>query len=95
VCAVAWLLAEAEAAGVRVVRAALVGAQTDTDGGAAASSPTHHLRVRMPDTGAEQVLRTRAVVLAVGPHLRAVAKLFGLDVPVVNEIHARVRPTHP
>ena len=38
------------------------------------------------------MLTARSVVLAVGPYLRSVGRLFGVDFPVVNEIHARVRP---
>ena len=78
-------MAQATAGGVTLVAGRLVAVEPPQD----AARP-HTLRVRGAD--GETALTARSVVLAVGPYLRSVGRLFGVDFPVVNEIHARVRP---
>ena len=76
------LLATALAGGVRCVTATLDGVEPIATG--------HRLALRHAD-GTRASIEARAVVLAVGPYLRRVGRLFGVDFPVTNEIHARVR----
>lgn len=72
-----WLLEQAQAAGVRLIsgRVTLI----ETTGGKVSS-------VKLDD-GTE--VETAVFVNAAGPHLAAVGKLLGVEIPVVNELHLK------
>jgi glycine/D-amino acid oxidase-like deaminating enzyme len=73
-----WMLAEIQARGVRLRRDRVVG--IDVVGG----------RVRGVRLASGDRLSTDVFVLAAGPYLKSVAQLLGIDIPVVNELHAKV-----
>jgi glycine/D-amino acid oxidase-like deaminating enzyme len=74
-----WLLERAQRSGVRVVRDKVVG--VTVAGG----------RVESVQLGSGNSISAGAFVIAAGPYLKNVAALLGLDIPVVNELHAKVR----
>ncbi len=79
-----WLLAQVQARGVRVLTDCVVGLQVA--GG----------RVRAAHLASGRTLETDVFVLAAGPYLKQVAHSFDLELPVVNEVHAKltVRDVH-
>jgi glycine/D-amino acid oxidase-like deaminating enzyme len=78
----AWLLEQARAAGVRLVRGKLVA--VEQAGGRVAA-----VRVAKGG-GAPERWPTETLVLAPGPYLPEAAALLGLELPVFNELHAKI-----
>jgi glycine/D-amino acid oxidase-like deaminating enzyme len=72
-----WMLEEAQAAGVTLVRTAVTGVGV-ADG-----------RVQTVTLEDGQVISTHAFVNAAGPHLKTVAQMVGVDLPVHSEVHAK------
>ena len=72
-----WMLAQARARGVRLRQDRVVG--VDAAGG----------RVRAVHLASGVRLETEALVIAAGPYLKAVSGLLDIDIPVVNELHAK------
>ncbi len=73
-----WMLAQVQARGVRVRRDRVTG--IDATGG----------RVRAVHLASGDRLQTEVCVIAAGPYLKSVAQLLDIDIPVVNEMHAKV-----
>jgi glycine/D-amino acid oxidase-like deaminating enzyme len=73
-----WMLDQVQARGVRVRRDRVV--RLDVTGG----------RVRAVYLASGDRLHTDMFVIAAGPYLKSVAGLLDIDIPVVNEIHAKV-----
>jgi glycine/D-amino acid oxidase-like deaminating enzyme len=73
-----WMLEQVQARGVRVRRDRVAG--IDATGG----------RVRAVHLASGDRLHTDVFVVAAGPYLKPVAHLLDIDVPVINEIHAKV-----
>ncbi len=73
-----WMLDQVQARGVRVRQDRV--ASVDLTGG----------RVRAVHLDSGDRLETDHFVIAAGPYLKSVAQLLGVDVPVVNEVHAKV-----
>ncbi len=73
-----WMLAQVQARGVRVQQDRVV--SIDVTGG----------RVQTVHLASGTSVDTEACVIAAGPYLKQVAKLLGLDLPVVNEVHAKL-----
>jgi glycine/D-amino acid oxidase-like deaminating enzyme len=74
-----WLLERAQAGGVRVVRDKVVGV----------SAPGGRVHTVHLQSGDE--ISAPMFVIAAGPYLRPVGALLGLDLPVVNELHPKIR----
>ena len=72
-----WMLAQVRARGVRLRQDRVVG--VDAAGG----------RVRGVRLASGDRLQTDALAIAAGPYLKSVAGLLDIDIPVVNEIHAK------
>ncbi len=79
-----WMLSQIRARGVRLRQDRVV--DVDLTGG----------RVRAVRLDSGERIETDTFVIAAGPYLKPVAQLLGIDVPVVNEAHAKVtlRDTH-
>ena len=73
-----WMLEQVQARGAQVRRDRVV--SVDAAGG----------RIRAVHLASGDVLYTDSFVIAAGPYLKPVARLLDIDVPVVNEIHAKV-----
>ena len=73
-----WLLKRATGAGVAVVRDRMTSVRTE--GGA----------VRGVRLASGAVIDTRALVIAAGPLLGETARLLGLELPVLHELHAKM-----
>jgi len=80
---VAYLAEQLRDRGVHFMQSTVEGC-TDTS-----AFGRRHLQIRSED-GTHAVLAARAVVLAVGPYLKRVGRLFGVEFPVINEAHAKV-----
>jgi glycine/D-amino acid oxidase-like deaminating enzyme len=74
------LLEQAQAAGVRVLRARITGIERDARGVAA---------VRLTGGDVER-LATRRLALAPGPGLVPLLRLAGIELPILHELHAKV-----
>lgn len=72
-----WLMEQAIAAGATFHRAAV--SSVDTSGG----------RVSAVGLDDGTVVQTRTFINAAGPHLRAVGRLVGVELPVTSEVHAK------
>jgi glycine/D-amino acid oxidase-like deaminating enzyme len=77
------LLAQARTAGVRYINARMEGVQVQ--GGRVTG-----LRLRLPEGGSARPVATERLVLAAGPHAKAVARMAGLELPVFGEAHLKV-----
>ena len=73
-----WLLAEAQRAGVRLVRDRVRGV-TVTDN-----------RVAQVQLQSGDHINTGTFVIAAGPHLKEVGAMLGVDLPVFNELHGKI-----
>ncbi len=73
-----WMLEQVQRRGVRVLRDRVT--RLDTTGG----------RVRAVHLDSGDRWHTDRFVIAAGPCLKSVARLLDIDIPVVNEIHAKV-----
>jgi sarcosine oxidase, subunit beta len=73
-----WMLDRVQAHGLRLRRDRVTA--IDTTGG----------RVRAVHLASGDRLQTEVFVIAAGPYLKPVACLLDIDIPVVNEIHAKV-----
>jgi glycine/D-amino acid oxidase-like deaminating enzyme len=74
----AWMLTRALAAGASFVRGRVDGVLAD-------GGQVHGVRLASGD-----VIETERLVIAAGPQLPAVAKLMDLELPVVQELHAKL-----
>lgn len=72
-----WMLAEVQARGGRVLQDRITA--VDTTAG----------RVHAVELESGQRLETEAFVIAAGPYLKSVAQLLEIDLPLVNELHAK------
>ncbi len=77
----AYLLQQARAKGVKLLRGRVT--QVGVEGGGVRS-----VKVETP-TG-DQRIATSNIVIAAGPFIQQAAGLIGVDLPVVNELHAKV-----
>jgi glycine/D-amino acid oxidase-like deaminating enzyme len=77
----AYLLERALAKGVQIIQGRV--AQVDLEGGSVCS-------VLIATQAGEQRVSTSSLVIAAGPFIRQVAALTGVDLPVYNELHAKV-----
>jgi glycine/D-amino acid oxidase-like deaminating enzyme len=73
-----WLLAEAQRAGVRLVRDRVTGV-TVTDN-----------RVGQVHFQSGDCINTDTFVIAAGPYLKEVGAMLGVDIPVFNELHGKI-----
>ena len=73
-----WLLAEAQRAGVRLVRDRVRGV-TVTDN-----------RVTEVQLQSGDCINTGTFVIAAGPYLKEVGAMVGVDIPVFNELHGKI-----
>ena len=73
-----WLLAEAQRAGVRLVRDCVRGV-TVTDN-----------RVTKVQLQSGDYINTGTFVIAAGPYLKEVGAMLGVDIPVFNELHGKI-----
>ena len=73
-----WLLAEAQRAGVRLVR--------DRVGGVAVTDN----RVTQVQLESGDRINTGTFVVAAGPYLKEVGAMVGVDIPVFNELHGKI-----
>ena len=73
-----WLLAEAQRAGVRLVRDRVRGV-TVTDN-----------RVEQVQLQSGESINTGTFVIAAGPYLKEVGAMLGVDIPVFNELHGKI-----
>lgn len=73
-----WMLDQVRARGVRVRRDRV--ASVDLTGG----------RVRAVGLAPGDRLETDIFVIAAGPYLKSAAQMLGIEVPVMNEVHAKV-----
>ena len=73
-----WLLAEAQRAGVRLVRDRVRGV-TVTDN-----------RVTQVQLQSGDSINAGAFVIAAGPYLKEVGAMLGVDLPVFNELHGKI-----
>ncbi|MGQ4809139.1 D-amino acid dehydrogenase [Candidatus Entotheonellaceae bacterium PAL068K] len=73
-----WMLAQAQARGVRLQQDRVAG--LEVSGG----------RVQAVRLAAGACVETSAFVIAAGPYLKQVAQLLGIDIPLVNEVHAKL-----
>ncbi len=73
-----WMLDQVRARGARVLQDRVT--RLDTTGG----------RVRAVHLASGDRLQTDRFVIAAGPYLKPVARLLDIDMPVVNEMHAKV-----
>jgi glycine/D-amino acid oxidase-like deaminating enzyme len=73
-----WMLEQVQARGVSVRRDRVT--RIDATGG----------RVRAVHLASGERLQTDVFIIAAGPYLKPVARLLDIDMPVVNEIHAKV-----
>ena len=73
-----WLLAEAQRAGVRLVRDCVRGV-TVTDN-----------RVTEVQLQSGDCINTGIFVIAAGPYLKEVGAMLGVDIPVFNELHGKI-----
>lgn len=79
-----WLLKRAMASGARMVRDRVVGVGTT-------AGRVHEVRLASGD-----VIATEKFVAAAGPALHDVGRMLGLELPLVHELHSkvRIRDTH-
>ncbi len=73
-----WLLAEAQRAGIRLVRDCVRGV-TVTDN-----------RVTQVQLQSGDRINTGTFVIAAGPYLKEVGVMLGVDIPVFNELHGKI-----
>jgi len=73
-----WLLAEAQRAGVRLVRDRVRGV-TVTDN-----------RVTQVHLQSGERINTGTFVIAAGPYLKEVGAMLGVDIPIFNELHGKI-----
>ena len=73
-----WLLAEAQRAGVRLIRDRVRGV-TVTDN-----------RVAQVQLQSGETINTGTFVIAAGPYLKEVGAMLGVDIPVFNELHGKI-----
>ncbi len=73
-----WLLAEAQRAGVRLVRDRVIDV-TVTDN-----------RVTQVQLQSGDHINTGTFVIAAGPYLKAVGAMLGVEIPVFNELHGKI-----
>lgn len=73
-----WLLERAQRAGVRLVRERVTGFVTPGD------------RIERVQLASGTTLSTRKLVIAAGPLLPEIDEMLHLDIPVYNELHAKV-----
>lgn len=76
-----YMLEQAKCHGARLLKSSVDGV---TRRGGRVSS------VRLKGADGDQVVGTDTFVIAAGPHIRDVAALVGVELPVVNELHAKV-----
>ena len=73
-----WLLAEAQRAGVRLVRDRVKGVAIVDN------------RVTQIQLQSEDCINTDTFVIAAGPYLKEVGAMVGVDLPVFNELHGKI-----
>ncbi len=73
-----WMLEQVQARGVRVRQDRVT--RIDATGG----------RIRAVHLASGDQVQTDTLFMAVGPYLKTVARLLDIDIPVFNEIHAKV-----
>ncbi len=73
-----WLLAEAQRAGVRLVRDRVTGVTLTNN------------RVGQVHLQSGDCINTGTFVIAVGPYLKEVGAMLGVDIPVFNELHGKI-----
>ncbi|RKO90274.1 hypothetical protein BDK51DRAFT_52275 [Blyttiomyces helicus] len=61
----------------------------------ARGQPPNIVYITDPETGSTRSIKTRAFVIAAGPHLKQIGKMIGVDFPVVNELHSRITVEDP
>jgi glycine/D-amino acid oxidase-like deaminating enzyme len=76
-----YMLDQAKSHGTRLVRSCVDG--VTLRGGRVSS-------VRLKGADGDQVVDTDSFVVAAGPYIREVASLVGVELPVINELHAKV-----
>lgn len=76
-----YLLERAKEAGVKLVSGTVIGVEVD-------SEQVRGVSVR--NTAGEAVIQTNTFVVAAGPYVKNVAAMLGVDLPVFNELHAKI-----
>ncbi|KAI8814281.1 FAD dependent oxidoreductase [Cladochytrium replicatum] len=94
----AYLWEGAKRRGVQLVRADLVGVEHEErveDRTEKLNRKVSSVLVRDPETHHFVQIKTKALVLSPGPHLKSIGEMLGIKIPVQNELHARVRVEDP
>lgn len=76
-----YLLERAKEAGVKFVSGSVIGVELDEE----------QVRgVNIRNTTGEAIIQTNTFVVAAGPYIKNVAAMLGVDLPVFNELHAKI-----
>ncbi len=76
-----YLLERAKEAGVKLVSGSVIGVELECE----------QVRgVNIRNTTGEAVIETNTFVVAAGPYIKNVAAMLGVDLPVFNELHAKI-----